>query len=107
MEKRKIDKTIEWMAWRWANAKINKESLALLKETINIPKEDIENYHWVMFTHAMKLFQACASLKKPIPKHFFTSLLHDLLMEDLVSLGNRLSTKLRNLVHDFMQIQVG
>jgi hypothetical protein len=28
----------------------------LLKETINIPKEDIEDYHWVMFTHAMKFF---------------------------------------------------
>ncbi len=54
--KRKIDKTIEWATWWWANAKINKESLALLKETINIPKEDIEDYHWVMFTHAMKFF---------------------------------------------------
>jgi hypothetical protein len=81
------------MAWRWANAKINKENLALFKETINIPKEDMEDYHWVMFTHAMKLFQAWASFKKPIPKHFFTSLLQDLSMEDLVSLGNLLLTK--------------
>jgi hypothetical protein len=39
------------------NAKIDKENLALLKETINIPKEDVEDYHWVMFTHAMEFFQ--------------------------------------------------
>jgi hypothetical protein len=55
--KMQIDKTIESVAWRWANLEINKESLALLKETINIPKEDMEDYHWKMFTHAMKFFQ--------------------------------------------------
>jgi hypothetical protein len=60
----------------------------LLKETVNILKEDMENYH-----HAMDFFQKHASLKMPIQKHFFTSLLQDLLMEDLVSLGNFLSTK--------------
>jgi hypothetical protein len=81
------------VAWRWAKAKIDKESFALLKETVNIPKEDMEDYHWVMFTHAMEFFQECASLKKPIQEHFFTSLLQDLLTEDLVSLGNLLSTK--------------
>jgi hypothetical protein len=57
------------------NAKIDKESLTLLKKTINILKEDMENYHWVMFTHAMEFFQKCTSLEKPIPEHFFTSLL--------------------------------
>jgi hypothetical protein len=31
-------------------------------------------------------------LKKPIPKHFFTSLLNDLSTEDLLTLGNLLST---------------
>ncbi len=34
-----------------------------------------------------------ASLKKLIPKHFFTSLFNDLSIEDLVTLGNLLSTK--------------
>jgi predicted nucleic acid-binding Zn-ribbon protein len=68
-----INKTVEWATWRWANVKIDKESLSLLKETINIPKEDMENYHRAMFTHAMEFFQKRASLKKPIPKHFFTS----------------------------------
>ncbi len=29
--KRVIDKTNEWVRWRWAKAKISKESLALLK----------------------------------------------------------------------------
>jgi hypothetical protein len=53
----------------------------------------MEEYHWMMFTHAMEFFQECASLKKPIQEHFFTSLLQDLLTEDLVSLGNLLSTK--------------
>jgi hypothetical protein len=73
--KRKIDKTIKWVAWQRMNAKIDKESLTLFKEIINIPKEDMEDYHWAMFTHAMEFFQKCTSLKRPIPKHFFTSLL--------------------------------
>jgi len=59
------------------NVKINKENLPLLKEIINISKEDMEDYHLVMFTHAMDFFQERTSLKKPIPKHFFTSLLKD------------------------------
>jgi hypothetical protein len=67
---------------------LTKKSLTLFKQTINISKEDMENYHWVMFTHAMNFFQEWASLKKPIPKHFFTSLLKDLLTKDLVTLGN-------------------
>jgi hypothetical protein len=67
--------------------KIDKESFTLLKQTINITKEDMENYYWVMFKHAMDFFQEQASLKMLIPKHFFMSLLKDLLMEDLVTLG--------------------
>jgi hypothetical protein len=43
--KRKIDKTIERAAWWWAYAKIDKEILALLKEIVNISKEDMEDYH--------------------------------------------------------------
>jgi hypothetical protein len=38
---------------RWANANIDKENLALLKQTIHISKEDMEDYNLVMFTHAM------------------------------------------------------
>jgi len=45
-----------------------------------------------MFTHAMDFFQEWVSLKKPILELFFTSLLKDLSMEDLVILGNFLST---------------
>jgi hypothetical protein len=25
-----IDKTVEWVAWQWANAKIDKESLSII-----------------------------------------------------------------------------
>jgi hypothetical protein len=65
--KNQIDKTNDWVAWRWENVKIDKESLALPKKIVHIPKEDMEDYHWVMFTHAMDFFQEHASLKKPIP----------------------------------------
>jgi len=43
--KKQIDKTNEWAAWRWANAKINKKSLTLFKQIINILNEDMEDYH--------------------------------------------------------------
>jgi hypothetical protein len=33
------------VAWWWANAKVNKESLALLKHIVNISKEDLEYYN--------------------------------------------------------------
>jgi len=89
--KRQINKTTKWVAWRWVNVKIDKESLTFLKEIVNILKEDMEDYHWVMFTHAMDFFPEHASLKKPILEHFFTSLLQELSMENLVSLGNLLS----------------
>jgi hypothetical protein len=86
-----FDKTYEWVAWRWVNPKIDKESLAILKQIVNISKEDMENYHWAMFTHAMDIFFKHASLKKLIQEHFFTSLLNNLSTKDLVSLENLLS----------------
>ncbi len=73
------------------NAKIDKESFALIKQTINTSKEDMEEYHCTMFTLAMDFFQEHTNLKKSIPKHLFTSLLKDLSMKDLVTLGNLLS----------------
>jgi hypothetical protein len=36
----------------------------------------MEDYNWVMFTHAMDFFKEHVSLKKPIPKQNFTSLLN-------------------------------
>jgi hypothetical protein len=53
----------------------------------------MEDYHWVMFTHAIDFFKEPASLKKLILEHFFTSLFNYLSIEDLVTLGNLLSTK--------------
>jgi hypothetical protein len=47
----------------------------LLKQIVNITKEDMEDYHWAMFTHAMDFFQEWASLKKLTPKHFFCKLI--------------------------------
>jgi hypothetical protein len=73
------------------NAKIDKESLALLKQTINIPKEDMDDYHWAMFIHAMDFFKECTSLKILILEHFFTKLFNDLSTKDLVTFGNQLS----------------
>jgi hypothetical protein len=54
---------------QWANAKIYKESIALLKQ-INISKDDMEDYNWAMFTHAMDFFKEHVSLKKPIQNNF-------------------------------------
>ncbi len=88
-----IDKTNEWTTWQWVNTKIDKESLVLLKQIVNISKEDMEDYNWVMFKHAMDFFKECVSLKKPVPEHFFTILLTDLLTKDLIMFNNLLSTK--------------
>jgi hypothetical protein len=55
--KREINKTNEWVALRWANVKIEKEKNSLLKQTIHISKEDIEDYNSAMFTHAIYFFK--------------------------------------------------
>jgi hypothetical protein len=80
---------------RWANANIDKENLALLKQTIHISKEDMEDYNLVMFTHAIYFFKEHASLKKLVLKHFFTSLSNDLSIKDLVMFGNLFSIKFK------------
>ncbi len=41
----RMEKTNEWVTWHWVNAKINKESFALFKQIVNIPKENMEDYH--------------------------------------------------------------
>jgi hypothetical protein len=87
-----IDKTDEWAVWWLVNVKIDKENIALLKQTINIPKEDMEYYHWAMFTHAIEFFKECMNLNKLILKHFFTSLFNYLSTKDIVTLANLLST---------------
>jgi hypothetical protein len=86
--KKEIDKTNEWATWQWVNVKIVKESLTLLKKIVNITKENMEDYHSTMFTHAMDFFQEHPSLKKLTLEQFFMSLLKDLSTEDLVTLGN-------------------
>jgi hypothetical protein len=56
------------------NAKIDKESLTLLKQTVNIPKENMENYHPVMFTHA-KDFSKMNKFEKVDSKTFLYKLI--------------------------------
>jgi hypothetical protein len=51
--KKTVVKIDEWVVWQWVNVKMYKESFALLKQIVSIPKENMEYYHWVMFTHAM------------------------------------------------------
>ncbi len=78
-----------------------------MRQIANISKSDMEDYNLAMFTHAINFFKECASLKKPIPKHFFTSLLTNLSIEDLVTLGNLLSIEFMYFDNNFMQLQVG
>jgi len=75
-----------------ANAKIDKENLFIMRQNVNISKDDMEDYNLAMFTHAMDFFKECASLKKLIPKCFFTSLLNNLSTKDLSTFGNLPST---------------
>jgi hypothetical protein len=63
-----------------------------MTQIVNIFKNDVEDYNLALFTHAINFFKELASLKKLIWKHFFTSLFYDLSTEDLVTLGNLLST---------------
>jgi hypothetical protein len=42
----------------------------------------------------MEFLKQCASLKKSLPKHYFTSLLKDLSNKDLVILCGLLATKI-------------
>jgi hypothetical protein len=93
IKRRVINKTYECVAWRWANAKINKENVSLFKQTIHISKGNMEDYNLAIFTNAMDFFEEHMSLKKSIPEHFFTSLLNDLSTEDLVTFGNLLLIK--------------
>jgi hypothetical protein len=59
---------------------------------LNISKDDMEDYNLAMFTHAMDFFEERVSLKKLIPKCFFTSLLNNLSTKDLLTFGNFLFT---------------
>ncbi len=63
--KKVIDKTKEWV-----NEKMDKESHSIMKQIVNISKDDMEDYNLAMFTHAMDFFKERANLKKSIPKHF-------------------------------------
>jgi hypothetical protein len=67
-----------------------------MKQSVNISKDEMVDYNLAMFTHAMDFFKECASFKKPILEHFFTSLLNDLSTKDLLTLENFLFTRFMN-----------
>jgi hypothetical protein len=52
---------VEWAAWQWANVKIDKESFFIIKQSVNISKDDMEDYNLAMFTHAMDFFKECVN----------------------------------------------
>jgi hypothetical protein len=56
----------------------------IMRQSVNISKDDMEDYNLAMFTHVMDLFKERASLKKLILEHFFISLLNNLSIEDLL-----------------------
>jgi hypothetical protein len=91
----------------WVNAKMDKESHSIMRQSVNISKDDMEDYNLAMSTHAMDFFKKHASLKKPILNHFFTSFLNNLSTNNLLTHGNLLSTKSMNSDNDFMQLQLG
>jgi hypothetical protein len=43
----------------------------LFKQAVNISKEDMEDYNWLMFTHAMEFFKNCEIFKKSIIYLFY------------------------------------
>jgi len=71
---------------------MDKENLFIMRQNVNLSMDDMGDYNLAMFTHAIDIFKTRANLKKSILEHFFTRLLNDLLIEDLLTLGNLLST---------------
>jgi hypothetical protein len=57
----------------------------------------MKDYNLLMFTRDMDFFKERVSLKKLFPKYSFTSLLNNFLIEDVVMLGNLLSTEFMKL----------
>jgi hypothetical protein len=37
----------------WVNVKMDKNSLSIMKQSVNISKDDMKDYNLAMFTHAM------------------------------------------------------
>jgi hypothetical protein len=45
------------VAWQWAYVKMDKKNLSIMKQTMKISKDDMEDYNLAMFTHAMDFFK--------------------------------------------------
>jgi hypothetical protein len=46
---------------------MDKKNISIMKQNVNISKDDMEDYDLAMFTHAMDFFKEHTSLKKLIP----------------------------------------
>jgi hypothetical protein len=46
---------------------MDKKHLSILRQSVKISKDDMEDYNLAMFTHAMDFFKECVNFKKPIP----------------------------------------
>jgi 5'(3')-deoxyribonucleotidase len=49
---------------------MDKKSLSIMKQIVNISKDDMEDYNLAMFTHAMDFFKECENLKELVLEHF-------------------------------------
>jgi hypothetical protein len=56
--------------------------------------QDIKDYHWAMFRHAMEFLKQHINLKKPLPEHYFTNILKYLSNGDLVALCGLLAIEI-------------
>jgi hypothetical protein len=83
------------VTWRSANAKVDKESISIFKQTVNISKEDMEDYNFAMFTHAMDFFRKCVSLRSQFQSIFYQ------LTQQFVDKG--LGNTWELVIHEFMK----
>jgi hypothetical protein len=66
---------------------MDKENLFIMGRSVNISKDDMEDYNLPMFTHAMNSFKEHLSFKKPILEHFFHKLIEQFVNRKLVNIG--------------------
>ncbi len=92
--KRAIEKTNEWATWWRANAKIDKKKSCIIQINYKHFQRGYEGLYIGQCLHMQWTFSKNVQIwRSQFPKHFFTSLLNNLSIKDLVTFGNLLSTK--------------
>jgi hypothetical protein len=64
---------MEWAAWRWENVKMDKESLSIMRQSVNISKDDMKDYNLAMFK-CNGLLQRRCEFKEVDSRAFFHKL---------------------------------